>query len=112
MNHIITRETRLAEWVPDMCVVRTALCLIFQIRGNDESGNGPMNKPIKKNTFTRKNTFRYQVLGVRGQESKRVKEPSMHVYRACKLSKHHQSREWNKAGTNGCHKHQLWQIFR
>lgn len=37
MSHIITRETRLAEWVPGMCVVRIALCLIFQIRGNDES---------------------------------------------------------------------------
>ena len=57
MNHIITRETRLAEWIPDMCVVRTALCLIFQIRGNDESGNGPMNKPIKKKIHLQEKTL-------------------------------------------------------
>lgn len=53
-----------------------------------------------KNTFTRKKKmFRYQVLGVGGQGSKRVKEPRMHVWPACKLSKHHQSREWDKVGT-------------
>lgn len=56
--------------------------------------NGPVTKPIKKKKHLQeKNTFRYQVLGVRGQGSKRVKEPRMHVYPACKLSKHHQSRE-------------------
>lgn len=75
--------------------------LIFQIRSNDESKKWTSDQAyfLKIHLQEKKKMFRYQVLGVGGQGSKRVKEPRMHVWPACKLSKHHQSREWDKVGT-------------